>query len=42
MTPALSAALTIASMEGAVAIARAEGELTAFDLTAQRLLELAA
>lgn len=34
--PAL-AALTIASMEGAVAIARAEGDLTHFDLTANEL-----
>ena len=32
------AALTIAAMEGAVAIARAEHDLTAFDLTARQLL----
>ena len=38
--PAL-AALTIASMEGAVAIARSEGDLTHFDLTAMELLEAA-
>ncbi len=38
--PAL-AALTIASMEGAVAIARSEGDLTHFDLTAMELLETA-
>jgi TetR/AcrR family transcriptional repressor of lmrAB and yxaGH operons len=35
--PAL-AALTIAAMEGAVAMARAEGDLAAFDLAAQQLL----
>lgn len=33
------AALTIASMEGAVAVARAENDLAAFDLTATNLLE---
>ena len=33
------AALTIAAMEGAVAIARAEGELSAFELAAEQLLE---
>ena len=36
--PAL-AALTIAAMEGAVAIARAEGDLAAFDLAAAQLLD---
>jgi hypothetical protein len=35
--PAL-AALTIAAMEGAVAIARAEGDMAAFDLAAAQLL----
>jgi TetR/AcrR family transcriptional regulator, lmrAB and yxaGH operons repressor len=34
------AALTISAMEGAVAIARAERDLTHFDLTAEQLLEL--
>ena len=37
--PAL-AALTIAAMEGAVAIARAEGDLAAFDLAAAQLLDV--
>ena len=37
-TPGL-AALTIAAMEGAVAMARAESDITAFDLAAQRLLD---
>ena len=36
--PAL-AALTIAAMEGAVAMARAEGDLAPFELTAGRLLD---
>ena len=39
--PAL-AALTISSMEGAVAIARAERDLTHFDLTAAHLMEIVA
>ena len=37
-TAAALAALTIASMEGAVAIARAEKDLAAFDLVAEQLI----
>ena len=37
-----AAALVIAATEGAVAIARAEGDLTVFDLTAERLGVVAA